>query len=435
MLRKFLLLALLVMVGFSMLYAKGQSDTAEGGKKPVVVAVWSSPEHDNLVKTAKVYSALTGTEIIIEEIARESYFDKIKTIMIAQSDDYDVFYVSTDEVPAMIKAEGLTDLNQFINDQSIVSSDFDLSAIQAGANYFTDNGHLYGFPSEGDTAWMFYRKDILEENGFDVPQTWDEYYEIAKKLNDPGTIYGAVIGAKPDEALWDYMHYLYSFGGEVLDSNGNVIINNEAGVKSLEFYAGLASDGLVPPDVITYGYNEILTTLQQGKAVLGIEWMAATGDLTSAEKSPNVSKNGESQLSYALVPGIRQADGTILRGMGGSQWGWSIMQGSENKIEAYKFIEWLTGAEGAKIWALNGGIPSNSIALSDPSVVKQIPQFELLSDALQYIHIFPSLSVSGEMVTVYNEAITACVAGKYSAKEALDEAAVKMTKLLRDAGY
>ena len=366
------------MAGLSMLYATGNKEVAKGGNAPVVVAVWSSPEHDNLVKAAKKYTELTGTKIIIEEIAREAYFDKLNTVIVAQADAYDVCYVSTDVVPAMIKAGGLTDLYQFINDKSIVSPDFDLSAIQAGASYFIDNGKLYAFPSEGDTAWMFYRKDLLKKNGFTVPQTWGEYLKIAKALNNPPTMYGAVIGAKPDEALWDYMHYLYSFGGDVLDANNNVIINNKAGVKSLEFYSGLALNGLVPPDVITYGYNEILTTLQQGKAALGIEWMAATSELTNADKSSKVSINGKSQLAYALVPGIKQADGTILRGMGASQWGWSILKAGKNKTGAYKFIEWLTGKEGAIIWALNGGIPSNTKALSDPAVLKKIPQFGLL---------------------------------------------------------
>ena len=435
MIKRISLLFILAMAGLSMLYATGNREVAKGGNAPVVVAVWSSPEHDNLVKAAKKYTELTGTKIIIEEIAREAYFDKLNTVIVAQADAYDVCYVSTDVVPAMIKAGGLTDLYQFINDKSIVSPDFDLSAIQAGASYFIDNGKLYAFPSEGDTAWMFYRKDLLKKNGFDVPQTWDEYLKIAKALNNPPTMYGAVIGAKPDEALWDYMHYLYSFGGDVLDANNNVIINNKAGVKSLEFYSGLALNGLVPPDVITYGYNEILTTLQQGKAALGIEWMAATSELTNADKSSKVSINGKSQLAYALVPGIKQADGTILRGMGASQWGWSILKAGKNKTGAYKFIEWLTGKEGAIIWALNGGIPSNTKALSDPEVLKEIPQFGLLAKAMKYRHIFPSLSVSGPMVTIYNEAITGSVAGKYAPKEALDKAATKMTKLLKEAGY
>ena len=50
----------------------------------------------------------------------------------------------------------------------------------------------------------------------------------------------------------------------------------------------------------TYGYNEILTALQQGKAALGIEWMAATQTLTDCSQSPKVCKDGQPLLGYTF---------------------------------------------------------------------------------------------------------------------------------------
>ena len=85
----------------------------------IVVAIWSSPEHDNLVKAAADYTQLTGNEVIIEEIAREAYFDKIKTVLVSGSSDYDAFYSLLDEVPAYVEAEGLADFNQFMDDPSV----------------------------------------------------------------------------------------------------------------------------------------------------------------------------------------------------------------------------------------------------------------------------------------------------------------------------
>ena len=43
--------------------------------KPIVVAIWSGPEHDNLVKVAEEYKKATGKEVIVEEVAREAYFE------------------------------------------------------------------------------------------------------------------------------------------------------------------------------------------------------------------------------------------------------------------------------------------------------------------------------------------------------------------------
>ncbi len=402
---------------------------------PIVVAVWSSPEHDNLVKTADVYMEETGCEVIIEEIAREAYFDKLTTTLLAGGSDYDVMYASSDNIPEWVAAETLQPLDVYFNDPNVVGDIFSLDNLSPTINTLSVDGLPYGFPSEGDTAWMFYRKDLLDAAGIAVPETWDEYLAAAQALNTDD-VYGAVIGAKPDEAVWDFMHYLFAFGGGVLDENNNVIINNEAGLAALTFYSELATKyHLVPPDVVTYGYNEILTTLQSGKAAMGIEWMAATQDLQNCELSPAVCIDGEPQLQYTLVPGIRLDDGTVQRGQGASQWGWVIPAASENKVDAYKFIEWLTSVEGASLWALNGGIPSNNAALAAPEVVEVVPQFKLLAEAMPYRNLIPPTTVTPILVTALNDAVNSTVAGVKQPKEALDEAAAIMKDAMIEAGY
>ncbi len=412
------------------------SGDASGKLAPIVVAVWSGPEHDNLVKLAASYTETTGNEVTVEEIARESYQDKLTTTFVAGGSDYDVAYVSSDWPPAWIKANALKDLDQYFTDPNVVAKDFDLKNYQPAINTFVFDGKTYAFPSEGDTAWLWYRTDLLEAKGIAVPQTWDEYLAAAKALNNPPEVYGAVIGAKPDEALWDFMHYLYSFGGEILDKDNKPIINNEAGVAALTFYANLLlTEKVVPPDVNTYGYNEILTGLQEGKVAMGVEWMAATQTLTDCAQSPKVCKDGKPLLGYTFIPGSKQADGTVVHGTGGSSWGWVIPSGSKNGLAAYKFIEWLTGHDGGKQWALNGGIPSNQLALTDPEVAQKIPQFKMLGEVMPIRHLVPSTTVTGDMVTAIDEAISAAVTGTKSPQAALDDAAARMTDLLTKAGY
>jgi multiple sugar transport system substrate-binding protein len=403
---------------------------------PIVVAIWSGPEHDNLVKTAAQYESETGNKVTIEEIARESYYDKLSTVLVAGGKDYDVIYVSADWTPGWVAAKALKELNGFINDPNVVSPDFKLDVLQPGVGSVTFDGNIYGFPSEGDTAWLFYRKDLLEANNIAVPQTMDEYLAAAQKLNSPPDHYGTVIGVKLDEASWDFMHYFYAFGASMLDDQYNVTVNDEKGVAALTFYSDLLRKyQVVSPDVTTYGYNEILTALQQGKAAMGVEWMAATADLQNCDVSPAVCKDGQPLLNYTIVPGIKQADGTISHGQGASQWAWVIPAASQNQEAAYKFIEWLTGKTGAKTWALNGGIPSNTIALSDPDVVAKVPQFKLLAEAMPLRHLFPNTTVTPDLVNAFNEAIVAAVAGTKTPQQALDDAAVKMTDSLKKAGY
>jgi ABC-type glycerol-3-phosphate transport system substrate-binding protein len=403
--------------------------------KPIVVAVWSGPEHDNLVKVAAEYTKQTGKQVIVEEVAREAYFDKLNTIVTTCGTAYDAFYAMSDYIPAYVAANGLKDLNTFFEDPAVVSSDFKLSDYGKANEFFTFNGKLYVLPSEGDTAWLWYRTDLFKAANLTPPETWDEYLAAAQALTDPAKgVYGTVIGVKPDEAWWDFMYYLFGMGGELLNADNTVAINNPAGVKAITFYANLLKDGLVPPDVTTYGYTEILEALSTGKAAMGIEWMAAAQDLLSCDKSL-CDANGNPLLAYTLTPGIRQADGTILRHTGGSQWGWAIPACAVQQQGAYKFIEWLTSPVGAKLWALNGGIPGNIRALSDPEVVAQIPQFKLLAEVMPYRSIFPTLTVSPEMLPVANEGIVAAVAGTKDPQTAADEMAAKLVEILKSGGY
>jgi multiple sugar transport system substrate-binding protein len=402
---------------------------------PVVVAMWSGPEHDNLLDVAAKYEAQTGNRVIVEEIAREAFFDRLSTVVATCGRDYDVMYIMSDFVPTYVVADGLQDLNTFFEDPSVVSPDFDLNDFGMATDFFTFDGKLYALPSEGDTAWMWYRKDLLENARLEPPETWDEYYEAAKILHDPANnVYGAVIGASFDEAWWEYQYYLFGMGGQVLNPDYTVAINDEIGVKALTYYSNLLREGLVPPDVTTYGYVEVLETLARGNAALGIQWMAATMDLTDCGTSI-CDANGEPLLGYTLVPGVRQPDGSIERQTGGSQWSWGIPACSENKQGAYKFIEWLTGPVGAKQWALNGGIPGNIQALEDPEVVAEIPQFALLAEVMPYRNIFPTLTVSPEMMIVVNEGIVAAVNGSKDPQTAADDMAARLTELLRDGGY
>jgi len=403
---------------------------------PIVVAIWSGPEHDNLVKTAAEYEKATGNKVTIEEIARESYHDKLTAVFLAGSGDYDVAYVSADWTPEWVKAETLMPFDTFISDKAVASPTLNLDLLRPGVDSLTFDGKVYGYPSEGDTAWLFYRKDLFEAKGLAVPQTWDEFLAAAQALNNPPDLYGALIGAKPDEAAWDFMHYFYAFGGQVVDKNWKVTVNNEAGVRALTFYSELLTKyKVVPPDVATYGYNEILTALQEGKVAMGIEWMAATQDLQDCSKSPKVCKDGQPQLEYTLVPGLKGADGKVSRGQGASQWGWVIPKATKNAEAAYKFVEWLTSHDGAKIWALNGGIPSNTEALADPDVVAKVPQFKLLAEAMPYRHLFPNTTVTTDMWNAFNDAINQTVAGAKTPQQALDEAAAKMTEALAKGGY
>ena len=403
------------------------SPSASAGALPTArVAIWSGPEAENLRKAAAVYTTQTGNKIEIEEIARDGYADKLKLDIVGKAADYDAVYASADWAPSFIAADGLMSLDDFIANNA--APFLNTANLKPGIDNLTFDGKVYGFPSEGDTAWLFYRKDLLEAAGIAVPTTMDELLAAAKALTTKER-YGLVIGAVKEEIWWDFMHYFFAYGAELYNpSTYEVTANSDKAVAALTFYTDLLrKHKVVSPDVTTYGYSGIQTALTEDKAAMGVEWMAATGDLTDCTKSPKICD----KIAYAFVPAAVKGQW----GFGGSSWGWMIPSTAKNAEAGYKFIEWLVGGDGAKEWALNGGIPSNTVALADPAVVAKVPQFKLLAEAMPYRHITPITTVSDQFVTAMVDAASAAIAGSKTPKEALDAAALVIEAALKDGGY
>ena len=403
------------------------SPSASAGALPTArVAIWSGPEAENLRKAAAAYTTQTGNKIEIEEIARDGYADKLKLDIVGKAADYDAVYASADWAPSFIAADGLMPLDDFIANNA--ASFLNTANLKPGIDNLTFDGKVYGFPSEGDTAWLFYRKDLLEAAGIAVPTTMDELLAAAKALTTKER-YGLVIGAVKEEIWWDFMHYFFAYGAELYNpSTYEVTANSDKAVAALTFYTDLLrKHKVVSPDVTTYGYSGIQTALTEDKAAMGVEWMAATGDLTDCTKSPKICD----KIAYAFVPAAVKGQW----GFGGSSWGWMIPSTAKNAEAGYKFIEWLVGGDGAKEWALNGGIPSNTVALADPAVVAKVPQFKLLAEAMPYRHITPITTVSDQFVTAMVDAASAAIAGSKTPKEALDAAALVIEAALKDGGY
>ncbi len=66
---------------------------------------------------------------------------------------------------------------------------------------------------------------------------------------------------------------------------------------------------------------------------------------------------------------------------------------------------------------------------------RKFPQFELLAEVMPYRSIFPTLTVSPEMLPIVNEGVVAAVTGTKDPQTAADEMAAKLTEILKSGGY
>lgn len=185
-------------------------------------------------------------------------------------------------------------LNNDGPDVSYVTDTYDL--IQAGMllpldAYFTqeekDNyifwdkgaqdleGNHYVAPMNCAPIVMFYNKDILEAAGVELPTTWEEFQAACQTIKETTPEYRAFSqnwGASTGTSalMTGFWPYFFQAGGEILDAEGNLTINSEAGVAALEFIKSFSDNGIFDDSIVaeaesvTYFINGELAFLAVG---------------------------------------------------------------------------------------------------------------------------------------------------------------------------
>ena len=143
----------------------------------------------------------------------------------------------------------------------------------------TVDGKLVAMPFFTDAPALYYRKDLLEKYGEEVPTTWEELTATAQKIQDgergEGTtdLWGYVWqGAAYEGLTCNALEWVKSNGGgQIIEPDGTISIYNENAVKALEMAKGWVGT-ISPPGVLSYMEEESRGVWQTGNAVFMRNW-------------------------------------------------------------------------------------------------------------------------------------------------------------------
>ncbi|MEP2781563.1 MAG: sugar ABC transporter substrate-binding protein [Pseudoruegeria sp.] len=154
--------------------------------------------------------------------------------------------------PPSIAYMGSRTLRQLANNDLIVPANIDAEApYQEGVlNTVTIEGTAWGYPHAFSTKALYMNCDIIEASGQEcaAPATWDDLYALAKGVVDNTESAGIGLAGKDfDNTMHQFLNYLYSNGGVVIDSaSGENMLDSQQTRETLEFYGKLvdvAQDG------------------------------------------------------------------------------------------------------------------------------------------------------------------------------------------------
>lgn len=201
------------------------------------------------------------------------------------------------------------DITQF-NDWEEVLSHYTPSSYE---QYGLD-GHIYAIPETQTFNVMFYRKDVLEEMGLEVPDTWQELIEMLPTIQGNNLSVGiptaagssstttattAVASNVPDLSL--YFTLLYQYGGDMYNEMGTkTTVDDEAGIQAFDDYVRYFNDYGLPT------IYDFVSRFRSGEMPIGISAYSTYNTLMVS--APEI----RGLWDFTLIPGTEYTnpDGT-----------------------------------------------------------------------------------------------------------------------------
>jgi multiple sugar transport system substrate-binding protein len=293
-------------------------------------------------------------------------------------------------------------------------------------------GHYYGVWLNTDVRLMMWNKDVFRKAGLNpdqAPKTWAQLVATAKQIQSrvPDTA-GVGINAAASEDTADFWYpLLWMAGGDILNKSWTkATFNSPAGVRALQFYVDLVNKyGVTPKEVITQQSSDVEQALFSGS--YGIVLSQAGGGFGNY-KDVSTPAAFEKKIGNALIP--RCPGCPPASGSGG--WLLTINSASEQKDLAWEYITMVTDGQNALPFDFaQSVIPVRlSVIRKYKNGIRNYPYSQVVARAYAVTHFRPWVPQYPKFVEQIYTAIEKAVAGKATAKEALDDAAAKVDDVL-----
>lgn len=290
-----------------------------------------NPVADILRAHLPEFEKQTGIKVDFQALTNEQLSQKMFVQMTVGSESPDVFMIRPLEELSLYENNGwLTPLESYaISDPRYDFADFSSTALES----VTVNGKLLAVPLSTEQQILYYRKDLLEKKGIEVPQTLEELEAAVKQVHDPEHgMYGFVARGQRSALVTQLSSFVYSEGGNFLSAD-KAALNTDETLKGIQRYVRLIGN-YGPPDALSYSWPQSADLFAQGKAVFFTDASAIYSLLAQ-------SGLAKEKIGYALFP----AGDAGRKPYSTTAWAIGINANSARKDAAWAFIEWASGRD------------------------------------------------------------------------------------------
>ena len=279
----------------------------------------------------------------------------------------------------------------------------------------TANGQQWGLPRAFSSKALYWNKDLFKEAGLDPenpPKTWDEMYSAAKAVKDKTKAAGVGLAAADfDNTMHQFLNYLYSNGGEVINEQGEITFNSPNTVEAVEFYGKLAE--VAQPGPTAYDRGKLRPLFIEGQIAMYIsgpwersKFTDVNWGVTRIPAGPN-GKHGTLLITDSLA----------------------VFKGSGVEEQALSLAKLLTNPENQVAFELGEGFTPLRDMPQVRELAKSDPTWQPFLDAIPDGGPEPFVTDYVGLQDAINNAVQGVVLGEISAEEAVEVASEELEEV------
>lgn len=268
--------------------------------------------HDDIHLT--ISSPNDASTIMRTRFVREDYPD---IIGIGGDINYS-YYVDADILADVSDYPGLSDIKQSYVDI--------LEALE-----ITPKDGTYGVPYVANAAGILYNKDMFEEHGWQIPESWDELIDLCQEIQSEGILpfYFGFRDTWTCLAPWNSLAVDLAPADTCKQVNAGETTFSDEYRETAEKCMELVSYG--PDDPFAYGYNDACTAFANGES--------AMYPIGSYAVPQILSVNPDMNIDSFVTPGNDDASKNTLNS--GVDLMFAVTAACENKDAAYEVLDFL----------------------------------------------------------------------------------------------
>ncbi len=206
------------------------------------------------------------------------------------------------------------------------------------------DGKSYAVANELEFLGVYYNKGMFEENGWELPESWDELMALCDAANEVDVIPMAYTNG---DAWPSYHMFSLMMNNEVGQErlaamiSGEESWDNEDTVKAISrFFVEAVERGCFIKDVNSVGYDDSNALFQSGQAAMKPTGTWETDNFSDPERT-------SVDVGFFFMPSF---DGKPVTVPGGTGSGWLVSAASEHPEATLEFLDYLISEEMGTRW-------------------------------------------------------------------------------------